>query len=252
MEQNNKTKTYFAIIVFIIIILLSGYVVVEKILDNKKNNNKVEEITKDYISEIKEISLNNTVVKNLYSIISDDEIEYNLYLDKNKSLSWDSKSFIVAYDLKKDELNNTSLDVLNIDREPFEEAYGKIFGAFLNNDVKSSKKCPITTFNITEDIYSIDLSCYYKHDNNKEYKTFLKNITLNDSEDILINKYYVFVVKDEADNSYSLYKDQDIIDKNKIIDKIKYEEVNKYMYSMNTLSYVFKKGDNGYYLYLVK
>ncbi len=249
MEQNSKSKTYIVVIAFIVIIILSGYVVVNKIIDRTKEDKKVDEkISDEYINEISEISLNNETVKKLYNYTDDDNIEYNLYLDKNKNLSWDSKSLLVVYNLNKDDYKY-GIDILNIDREKFENTYTELFENYLNKENRYSKKCPTTTYNIDEDMYTINLSCY-KKDNDLTYKTFLKNITLVNDEVIRINKYYVFIQKNET--NYTLYKKPDMKENNKIIDNISYEELNKYIYNMDTITYEFKKINGKYYFNSVK
>ena len=249
MEQKNKSKTYIVIIAFVIIILLSGYVVINKIIDRNKEKEEIEEIIKDeYINEIKEVSLSNDIVKKIYSYTEDDIIEYYLYLDKNKNLTWDSKSLLVAYNLNKDDYKY-GIDILNVDRDKFEKTYTELFENHLNKESKSSKNCPTTTYNIDEDMYTINLSCY-KTDKNLVYKTFLKNITLINDDIIRINKYYVFILKNET--NYTLYKKNDMKDTNKIVENINFDELNKYIYDMDVITYEYKKVNGKYYFSSVK
>lgn len=249
MEQRNKSKTYIVIIAFVIIILLSGYVVINKIIDRNKEKEEIEEIIKDeYINEIKEVSLSNDIVKKIYSYTEDDIIEYYLYLDKNKNLTWDSKSLLVAYNLNKDDYKY-GIDILNVDRDKFEKTYTELFENHLNKESKSSKNCPTTTYNIDEDMYTINLSCY-KTDKDLVYKTFLKNITLINDDIIRINKYYVFILKNET--NYTLYKKNDMKDTNKIVENINFDELNKYIYDMDVITYEYKKVNGKYYFSSVK
>ena len=249
MEQKNKSKTYIVIIAFVIIILLSSYVVINKIIDRNKEKEEIEEIIKDeYINEIKEVSLSNDIVKKIYSYTEDDIIEYYLYLNKNKNLTWDSKSLLVAYNLNKDDYKY-GIDILNVDRDKFEKTYTELFENHLNKESKSSKNCPTTTYNIDEDMYTINLSCY-KTDKDLVYKTFLKNITLINDDIIRINKYYVFILKNET--NYTLYKKNDMKDTNKIVENINFDELNKYIYDMDVITYEYKKVNGKYYFSSVK
>ena len=247
-EKNNTNKIYLVIIVFIMIIGLSAYVVIDRIIDNK-NNKEIDIDEVDFKDNdklnIDELSLSNKTVKRIYNYFNNERIQYYLYLDKNKNISWDSKSLIVAYNLRND-LEN----VLSIDSEEFEKKYIEIFGDFSNNEVKHSKKCSTTTYNIEENTYTIDLSCY--EENSVMYKTFFKNIVL-DKDDIVINKYYVFLSFDKENNLYSLYRNSDLKEKDLIISNIDYSDINNYINDMDTISYVFKKNNkNNYYFAFVK
>ena len=248
-EKNNKNKIYLVIIMFIMIMGLSTYVVVDRVIQN--NNKKEDNFEKIEFKDnekniVEELSLNNKLVKQIYSYFNNEKLEYYLYLDKNKKLSWDSKSIIVTYNLDKD-LDN----VLNIDKEEFEKKYFEIFGDFSNNELRQSKKCPTTNYNMEDGIYTIDSYCYEDNDNTI-YKTFFKNIIL-DKDDIVVNKYYVLLSYDKQDNTYSLYKNSDFKEKNLIASNIDCSDINNYINDMDIISYVFKKNNkNNYYFAFVK
>ena len=125
----------------------------------------------------------------------------------------------------------------------------ELFENHLNKESKSSKNCPTTTYNIDEDMSTINLSCY-KTDKDLVYKTFLKNITLINDDIIRINKYYVFILKNET--NYTLYKKNDMKDTNKIVENINFDELNKYIYDMDVITYEYKKVNGKYYFSSVK
>lgn len=255
-EQTNKTKTYFVIILFMMIILLSAYVVIDKILTRNKEDLVKDTVYKENILEnsndIIELSLQNKVVNNLHNFVNNEKVDYLLYQNKKNKLSWDMKSLIVMNNLEEYK-NGNSFDIVNIDKEIFEEKYKEIFGDSLNKEIRASSNCPTTAYNIEDGIYSINLSCY-ENDNKIYYKTFFKNITLED-DTLFINKYYVFIkeVEDLLNEDYILYKSDKLKEEDIIASNISYNDINNYISSMNVISYVYKKDSNGnYYLNSVK
>lgn len=255
MDNSNKTKTYFVVIVFIVIIFLSGYIVIDKII--KKNNELLEQesmkIQENLLKDSKlvtELSLDNKQVEKLYSYVSNNNIDYILYLNKNKDLSWDTKSFIVSSLIDSD----SKSDYVNIDKSVFEKKYMEIFGDDIRKisvDKRISNICGGASFDEMNAVYTVKLDCI---EDNLHMKTFIKNITYSDSM-IKINKYYSFVKKSVFDGvtTYNVYDSNNSNESSLIAYDVDGISINNYIYKMKTISYLYKKDISGnYYLYGVE
>ena len=257
IDKTNKQKTYFVIAMFIMIILLSSYVVIDKII--KKNEeaielNKLNKTTNSILEKSSittELSLSNKLIYDLYSYIDDIDIEYMLYLSKNKELSWDIKSLIVTKNLF--DSNTEGLEILNIDSDKFEKLYSKIFEDDINSlsvEDRTASICGAASYDLENDIYVVNFNC----DLDNNIKTFYKNVTFIDDQ-ILINKYYIFIQKyiNNGIEEYSLYKTNKMDEDNLLVANIKYEEISDYISDMNIISFTYSKAKDGkYYLVGIK
>lgn len=252
LGRENKTKTYFVVIVFLVIILLSAYVVIDKIIKRNELNIKFNNFNKltnsilDKSTLITELSLGNNYIEEIYNNINDKDIEYLLYLNCNKKLSWDIKSLIVSKSINKSSKN---LDVLYIDREEFEKIYSKLFEddiSKLSIEERTASICSAASYDLENDIYVVNLNCYL----NNKMNTFYKNITFKDDA-ILINKYYVFTDKyiNNESEEYSLYLSDKFNEDNFLIDNIKAEHISNYISAMNVISFKYSKSKDGNYYF---
>lgn len=253
VENKTDKKTYFVIILFMLIIILSLFVIINKALVKTKEINIIKEHENEYKSflegskNVVELSLNNKKINELYNYINDEQIEYSLYKNRKK-LNWNVKSLIISLNLQDKYYEDEGINYLPV--EEFEKLYNKIFGnindTFINN--RLSDDCNSATFNKDLNRYEISNNC--STDNSLYFKSFLKNITIDD-DIISINKYYAFV--DKTNNKEDIYYRDSIEDKYLVINDIDYKKENKYINKMDTISYKFKKDKNSeYHLYKVE
>lgn len=253
LDKSGKTKTYFVIIVFIVIILLSAYVVIDKIIKRNEEDLKLNNLNKTTSSVLKdsslitELSLTNKYINELYNYINDKDIEYVLYSDKNKELSWDIKSLMISKSILNKKTEES--EIMYIDKESFESMYSKLF----NDDIdklsiedKTAFVCGGASYDFENDIYVVKSNCSL--DNNM--KSFFKNIIYED-DSILINKYYIFTEKHLSNGveEYDLYKSNKTDEDNLLVTDIKMEDINNYISDMNVMTFKFSKSKDGKYYF---
>lgn len=252
LDRENKTKTYFVVTMFLVIILLSAYVVVDKIIKRNEHDIKLDNFNKttnsilDKSTLVTELSLDNKFIKEIYDYIDYKDAEYLLYLDGNKKINWNIKSLIVSKNINKSSKN---LEILYIDREEFEKIYSNIFGDDINKlsvEERTASICGAASYDFENDMYVVNLNCTL----NNNMKTFYKNITFKDDE-ILINKYYVFVDKyeDEEIEEYNLYLSDKFNEDNLLVENIKAEDINDYISDMNVITFKYSKSKDGNYYF---
>lgn len=247
MEENNvsKVKTYLVVIIFILIIILSAYVVYKKVTAKTDENEVVEvkEQILDKSSNKLELSISNKTVKKLYDLVNGKDIDYVMYLYRNKSFDWDLNSFVTVKAISS---NGLSDDV--IEGSLFREKYKSIFGKDIDNNL-TSEECGSASYIEESDSYKVNNYCFI----NKKttyIETYLKDIVLDDGT-VKVNKYYVFIEK--TPDGYNLYSDDSINEENVIAMDVSMDEISTYISKMNIITYNFKKStDKNYYLDSVK
>lgn len=261
VETNSKFKIYLVITIFIMIILLSAYVVTNKIINHQTIMNyesidfeKQNDLILQNSSSIIELDFQNEKVNRMYNLINTNLMDERLYLMKQKDFDWANTSAVVLSLVEENSIIYDS-GKKYIDSEGFDLKYNELFGKYKIGLEKTSDSCNSVSFDIASNRYLINESC---KEDNLEIKTFLKNITYDETtEEIKINKYYTFVKETDRINFYTDYEGVDLFYENdlkKIIAvDIKREDINNYIFNMNVISYVFKKNVSGeYYLASVK
>jgi len=244
LEQDNKIKTYLVVAIFIMIILISAYIVGDKIINKSTQNindleveDKFNNVLKDS-NIITELSLSNEHVSRIYSYVNSDIIDYYLFLNKNNKITSETKAVIVGQNIYKETNRLNFVSSVLIDKK-----YKEIFG---NIDVTNTSLCGAISFDEELNRYSINSYCSL-NDKKIYIETFLKNITMEDGN-LKVNKYYIFISPNN-DESYDLYMDIDADERSLLATDVMISEIASYIDSMNTISYVFVKGDTGsYYL----
>lgn len=250
MDKANKTKTYCIVMIFILIILISGYTVVDKIITKEKQlhnteSNNINSVLKDS-STVIELSLDNKQVNKLYTYMNDKEIEYFLYLNKDRNLDWNTTSLITIKNIEHHLEEDT--EIMHIESLTFENKYKEIFGispSELSIEQRTANICGGASYDPENDVYSVNLNCK----NDIKMVSFYKNIVL-DNGNIVINKYYAFMDSIfDIEGEYSLYRSELFDEDNLLAIDIKYQDINRYISNMDLVSYYYKQSKEGnYYL----
>lgn len=241
MDKVNKSKTWLVVVLFILIILISGYIIFVKATSKSDNKKEIIDISKNS-NTVTELSLSNPKVIDLLNLVDDNEIEYQLYKNANKILSWDTKSLITTKEIMKDTQADEELNF--IDKDRFDSKFKSIFGT-LRNDKSKSNLCNSSSYNSEYDNYQVNYFC--TSNNSLKLNTYLKNVTVK-GDFININKYYLFT--SEYNSLYDIYASDKKDERNLVAVEVAGDEISKHILYKNEISYVFRKGKgNNYYLY---
>ena len=237
----NKAKTYLVVMIFILIILLSAYVVYKKVTTNTNGNKEIEvkEQILDKSSNKLELSLSHKTVSDLYELVNGKDIDYVMYLYRNKPFDWDLRSFVTVRAVSKSSEINDS-----IEREIFREKYKSIFGIEIDNNLVS-EECGSASYEEDTNSYKVNNYCFINK-RDVYLDTYLKDIVLEDGN-VKVKKYYVFIEK--TPDGYNLYDDEIAKEENLIAMDVSMDEISTYISKMKIISYNFiKTNGKSYYL----
>ena len=240
-ERVNKTKTFLVVMIFILIIIISAYVVYKKAIVQTIDN-KISEVREQILDKSTnkiELSTSNKTVKKLYEIVNGKDVDYVLYLYRNKSFDWDLRSFMTVKSIDDEKVSNDLIDA-----STFKEKYKSIFGIEIENNL-TSEECGSASYVEDTNSYKVNNYCFV---NKKDIylETYLKDIIFEDGF-VKVNKYYVFIEK--TPEGYNLYSDDLAKEEYLIALDVSMDEISTYINKMNTITYNFKSAKNNtYYL----